>query len=299
VIVEAASDHKTWLGGGLAALSGEELWAHYGCTACHVAAGAGGVVGQSMDGVFGAEQALESGETVLADEDFLRESILDAGAAIIKGYAPAMPLYADKIGDEELAKLIDYIKSLSTTAGPAAEQPPAGAETQAPEAGEPAEEVVAETMSTEAQTILFIQNCVGCHGKQLEGIDGPILVGLDPEYIKANVRSGNLEFGMIPYGPELVSDENLAMLAGEIAGLSLRFTGVKLSQAVLDALTQAQEALDAGDKAGVEAGLQAALAAASDAPEGVVTTLNVMIAHLEQDDWADYTGNRLAILLGS
>jgi len=279
VIAEEPDDHEVWLGGGLADLSGEELWGVYGCAACHIAGGAGGEVGPSMDDLFGSEQTLEGGETVVADEDFLYESILNSGTTIIEGYPPAMPSYEGQISDEELAKMTDYIKSLSES----------GAETET----EVSEEV------KEAQGLYFTKGCVACHGPQMEGLIGPIFVGLDPDYMVDAARAGRVAGGMPAYSADQVGDAEMDLMAQAFGSLPLSFTGVTLSQPVLDALAAAQDALDAGDKAGVKDSLEEALAAASDAPDGVKKTLSVMIANLSLDDWADYIGNRLALLLGS
>ncbi len=277
VIVEAPDDHDIWLGGGVADLSGEVLWSVYGCGACHIAGGVGGEVGPSMDELFGSEQILEGGETVVVDEDFLNESILNSGATIIEGYPPAMPSYEGQISDEDVAKLIDYIKSLS-------------------EAGAPAEIEVSEEVK-EAQGLYFTKGCVACHGPQMEGLIGPIFVGLNPEYMVNAVRAGRASGGMPAYSADQVSDAEMDLMAQAFASLPLSFTGVTLPDSVLDALVAAQEALDAGDKAGVKDSLEDALAAASGEPDGVQKTLSVMIANLSLDDWSDYVANRLTLLL--
>ncbi len=275
VIAEAPADHKTWLGGG--DLDGEALWAQYGCAACHVAGGVGGQVGPSMDELFGSEQILESGETVVVDEAFLYESILNSGATIIQGYPPVMPAYDGQISDEEVAKIIDYIKSLSAAGS------------------------VETEVSDEVKVALEIYSdngCDACHGAEMEGCIGPILVGLDPAYMTEIVRNGRSSAGMLAYSADQLTDADLELLTQALGTVPLSFTGVTLSQPVVDALTAAQASLDAGDKAGVKDALEQALDAASGAPDGVKKTLSVMIANLSLDNWADYTANRLALLLG-
>jgi cytochrome c oxidase subunit 2 len=276
VIAELPDDHEVWLGGGLADLSGEELWGVYGCAACHIAGGVGGEIGPSMDELYGSEQTLESGETVIADEDFLYESILNAGATIIAGYPAAMPSYEGQISDEEVAKLIDYIKSLSA-------------------AGAAAEPEISEEVK-QAQEIYLDNGCDACHGAQLEGLIGPALVGLDPDFLKETVRSGRSGSSMLAYNETQISDEELELMAQAFATLPLSYTGITLSEPVLDALAAALEAADANDKAGVRDALEEALDAADDAPEGVKKTLAVMITNLSLDNWADYIANRLSLL---
>jgi cytochrome c oxidase subunit II len=57
---------------------------------------------------------LESGATVVVDEDYIRESIVDPRVKIVAGYQPIMPTFKGLISEEGLLQLIAYIKSLST-----------------------------------------------------------------------------------------------------------------------------------------------------------------------------------------
>jgi cytochrome c oxidase subunit 2 len=90
--------------------SGQELFTQQGCSACHVE-GAGHIA-PSLDGLFGETVSLETGESVIADDDYLRESILSPREKIVAGYEPVMPPFDGRITDEELISLVDYIKSL-------------------------------------------------------------------------------------------------------------------------------------------------------------------------------------------
>ena len=55
---------------------------------------------------------LQGGNTVTADEDYIRESILDPRAKIVAGYQPIMPTFKGLVSEEGLLQLIAYIKSL-------------------------------------------------------------------------------------------------------------------------------------------------------------------------------------------
>ena len=58
---------------------------------------------------------LDDGRTVIADEAYLRESILNPNAKIVKGYKrDIMPVFQGQISEEGLLQLIAYIKSLSS-----------------------------------------------------------------------------------------------------------------------------------------------------------------------------------------
>jgi cytochrome c oxidase subunit 2 len=70
-----------------------------------------------MSGLYGSEVQLKSGETVVTDEAFLRESILEPQATLVQGYPPVMP---DRYGDmpkNELEALVAYIKFLGQEGG--------------------------------------------------------------------------------------------------------------------------------------------------------------------------------------
>ena len=53
-----------------------------------------------------------SSGTVRADERYIRDSILLPRSEIVAGYAPVMPSFAGQIGEEDLLKIIAYIKSI-------------------------------------------------------------------------------------------------------------------------------------------------------------------------------------------
>jgi len=55
---------------------------------------------------------LQEGTTVTADENYIRESILDPRAKIVAGYQPIMPTFKGLVSEEGLLQLIAYIKSL-------------------------------------------------------------------------------------------------------------------------------------------------------------------------------------------
>jgi cytochrome c oxidase subunit 2 len=95
------------------AAAGAQLFTKLGCAGCHAMTGGG--VGPSLKGLYGATQKLNDGSTVTADENYLRESILNPNAKIVAGYAPVMPSYQGQISEDQLNQLIAYIKSLADT----------------------------------------------------------------------------------------------------------------------------------------------------------------------------------------
>lgn len=82
------------------------------CLACHTSDGTDSV-GPTWLGLAGSDRDLESGETVVADDAYLRESIVDPSAKIVAGFSPIMPEgYEDQLSEEEINELISYINSL-------------------------------------------------------------------------------------------------------------------------------------------------------------------------------------------
>ena len=90
---------------------GARLYKSKTCNACHSLNGAP-VVGPTFKGLFGTEVELIGGTKVMADENYIRESIMDPMAKIVKGFPPAMPTYRGQLSDEEVNQLIAFIKSL-------------------------------------------------------------------------------------------------------------------------------------------------------------------------------------------
>jgi cytochrome c oxidase subunit 2 len=68
--------------------------------------------GPSLKGVYGKEEVFADGTSGLADENYVRESILYPNRKIVKGYTPAMPTYANSLRDAQLNAIVAYVKSL-------------------------------------------------------------------------------------------------------------------------------------------------------------------------------------------
>jgi cytochrome c oxidase subunit 2 len=94
------------------ATAGARLFQQMGCAMCHEKGQA-----PALEGLFGASVPLSSGETVLADEAYLRESILNPRAKIVAGYAPLMPTFQGQLSEEQLTQLVAYMKSLGKKPG--------------------------------------------------------------------------------------------------------------------------------------------------------------------------------------
>ena len=141
ITVMPQEEYQAWLSGGAAegtlAQQGEKLFAELACHTCH-AAGAG-QRGPELGGVFGSTVRLASGETVVADADYVRESILTPAAKVVDGFLPIMPTYQGQVSEEQLLALTEYIRSLTAPAGgvaePGVQTPPQGGTAAPPEPG--------------------------------------------------------------------------------------------------------------------------------------------------------------------
>ncbi|MGI8656095.1 MAG: cytochrome c oxidase subunit II [Pyrinomonadaceae bacterium] len=116
VYVMEPGDYQAWLSGNANQVSpvvaGQNNFQQLGCTSCHGANAEGGRC-PPLIGVFGSQQRLQGGSSVLADQTYIRESILNPSAKIVAGYPNIMPTYQGQVSEEQLLQLIAYVKSLS------------------------------------------------------------------------------------------------------------------------------------------------------------------------------------------
>jgi cytochrome c2 len=97
----------------ISSLTGAELFKQMECATCHtVDPKVPASTGPSLFGLYGSKVSLQGGHTVIADEDYLHESIVKANAKIVEGYMPVMPIYESRLTKEEVARLVSYMKSL-------------------------------------------------------------------------------------------------------------------------------------------------------------------------------------------
>lgn len=90
---------------------GAKLYQTKACFTCHSTDGSV-KVGPSFKDLFGHEVDLTNGTKVTADEEYIRESILQPAAKVVQGFAPVMPTYQGQLSDREVNALIEYIKSV-------------------------------------------------------------------------------------------------------------------------------------------------------------------------------------------
>ncbi|HVO91010.1 MAG TPA: cytochrome c oxidase subunit II [Casimicrobiaceae bacterium] len=117
VVVADRAEFQRWLtahgGAPDMAARGEALFREYGCSGCHGANAA--VHAPNLAGIYGKPVPLADGTTTVADDRYIRDSILLPQREVVAGYAPIMPSFAGRIGDEEIFDLIAYVRSLADT----------------------------------------------------------------------------------------------------------------------------------------------------------------------------------------
>jgi cytochrome c oxidase subunit II len=126
VIVMEPQEYETWLAGGTVGksmvASGEDLFQSLACVTCHRATAGRVARGPALEGVYGNPVKLADGRTVIADDDYLRESILTPTAKLTAGWDPVMPTFQGQVSEEQITQLIAYIRSL----GPVGSAPAGG-----------------------------------------------------------------------------------------------------------------------------------------------------------------------------
>ncbi|HEX6126801.1 MAG TPA: cytochrome c oxidase subunit II [Pyrinomonadaceae bacterium] len=129
VYVMEQRDFDNWLSGNVSGQTpveqGRDLFENkLGCASCH--AGGPQQRGAQLEGIFGKEVKLVGGQTVVANEDYIRKSILEPSTQVVEGYQPIMPTFKGQVTEEQLVSLVAYIKSLSGVTGPTSSAGDAG-----------------------------------------------------------------------------------------------------------------------------------------------------------------------------
>jgi cytochrome c oxidase subunit II len=123
VVVMRQADYARWLQAAppsntqiTPAMLGQGLYDRLGCASCHAASSS--VRAPSLQGLYGRTVALQGGGHVIADDDYLRESIVSPKRQVVQGQPDLMPSYANQLTEDDLQNLVAYLRSLG------ARQPP-------------------------------------------------------------------------------------------------------------------------------------------------------------------------------
>ncbi|MCB0717224.1 MAG: cytochrome c oxidase subunit II [Bacteroidetes bacterium] len=115
VIVHKPEDFEAWLNAGddrPLDVQGESLFKANSCNTCHSIDGSR-IVGPTFKGLFGSSRTFADGTTRTADEDYLRQSIMQPGSEIVESYPNVMPAsYGTTLRPDDVTKIIEYIKTL-------------------------------------------------------------------------------------------------------------------------------------------------------------------------------------------
>jgi cytochrome c oxidase subunit 2 len=115
------ADYTAWLAAQPPAKSlaaaGERLFTSLGCSGCHSTQSR--IPAPILDGLAGNPVGLANGATVIADDTYLRDSILLPQKQVVGGFQPVMPTFQGQLSEEQVIQLVAYIKSLNTVRTPA------------------------------------------------------------------------------------------------------------------------------------------------------------------------------------
>ena len=120
IYVMSQADYDNWLSGNTSGQTpvelGKDLFENkLGCASCH--AGGPAQRGAKLEGIYGKDVKLVGGQTVKADDQYIRNSILDPSSQVVEGFQPIMPTFKGQVTEEQLVGLVAYIKSLSGVTG--------------------------------------------------------------------------------------------------------------------------------------------------------------------------------------
>ncbi|HKJ31215.1 MAG TPA: cytochrome c oxidase subunit II [Balneolales bacterium] len=125
VIIESQKKFNAWLKKGANGSSGgngkpqgmsqaaygKQLYQKNGCSSCHSTDGSKGV-GPSWKGIFGHKVTFKDGSSKTVDENYIRQSILNPGAKVVKGFNNVMPTFQGVLNSDQISAIIAYIKTL-------------------------------------------------------------------------------------------------------------------------------------------------------------------------------------------
>jgi cytochrome c oxidase subunit 2 len=120
VHVMPPAEYELWVRGASGAqetpaVAGARLFTKLACVTCH--GGLPNQLGPNLAGVAGSKVKIKGGTEVVADDAYLRESILNSQAKIVEGFLPVMPVFKGQVTEEQVMQLVAYIKTLGGSGG--------------------------------------------------------------------------------------------------------------------------------------------------------------------------------------
>ena len=114
VTVMEPAEYEAWLSQkaeGSLALEGRKIFLKYRCISCHSAKE--DAAAPVLENIFGHPVRLTNGETVIADEEYIRRSVMEPDSQVVAGWQNIMPTFRGQITEEEVFQLIAYFRSLA------------------------------------------------------------------------------------------------------------------------------------------------------------------------------------------
>lgn len=120
--VMSEAGYAAWAAAGTGSVAatpaerGKALAEKSGCLGCHSEDGSA-KIGPTFRGLYGRRTVLSDGREVDADEEYLRESIVEPGAKVVKGYPNVMPTFKTTLSPDDIADLVTYMKGIGKDPG--------------------------------------------------------------------------------------------------------------------------------------------------------------------------------------
>lgn len=112
IVVMPPAEFTRWLQRGTVqpgiAAHGFELFRRHGCSGCHSAGSS--VHAPDLNGLLGRTVHLQDGRTLVADENYIRDSMLLPKKDVVAGFAPIMPSFAGQLSEEDIMAIIEYLR---------------------------------------------------------------------------------------------------------------------------------------------------------------------------------------------
>jgi cytochrome c oxidase subunit 2 len=124
IVAMDPADFATWLdsqGSQSLASQGDHLFQQLGCNGCHRSDSLARA--PMLSGLYGQTVRLQDGSQTVADESYIRRSILEPSAQVVDGWQPIMPTFQGQLGEEQVLALVAYVRSIGPGPGAGLPQP--------------------------------------------------------------------------------------------------------------------------------------------------------------------------------
>ena len=102
--------------------TGELSFRALGCDQCHKPDT--DELAPYLEGLYGRDVTLRDGSTLTADEQYIRESLIDPAAKIVRGYQPIMPTYKGMLDEQQIAQIVAAVRGLANSVPPGEKEEP-------------------------------------------------------------------------------------------------------------------------------------------------------------------------------